>query len=406
MELSPPADPFTLDPAEIATRVAAAGIVGMGGATFPSAVKLNLRNRYALHTLVINGAECEPYLTCDDRVMREYSADVIDGCRIMAYALGVENIVIGIENNKPEAQAAMRAAATAFPNVQVVGLPMRYPMGSEKHLVQTLTGKETPARGLTADILGKQVFGGIGQNLFNPATVARVALLISFPLEMTTWAHPSPLFSASGLDFTQGLQMTFGGWSGLDGYSGATTLGHIRTETGQGHTLSSLVGHLPSLSDMTLGMIGGSMGETSTLLLLGGGLFLLWKRVITWHIPVSMIAALLLLAGIMHTVNPDVYPGIEVHLLAGATLLGAFFIATDLVTSPVSPKGQLVFGAGCGLLVYVIRTWAGYPEGMAFAVLLMNAVTPLIDHYFRPRIYGRDRKGEPLQYGTDNGGKV
>lgn len=226
-----------------------------------------------------------------------------------------------------------------------------------------------------AIIIGKQVFGGIGQNLFNPAMVARVALLISFPLEMTTWVT-------------------------VDGMSGATTLGHIRTETGQGHTLPSFADSLPSVSDMGLGMIGGSMGETSAVLLLLGGLFLLWKRIITWHIPVSLLGTLLLLAGVMHAINPDVYPGVEVHLLAGATLLGAFFIATDLVTSPVSVTGQLIFGAGCGLLVYVIRTWAGYPEGMAFAVMLMNALTPLIDHYFRPRIYGRDRKGEPLNYAS------
>ena len=165
VELHPVADPFTLEPGEIATRVAAAGIVGMGGATFPSAVKLNLRNRYPLHTLVINGAECEPYLTCDDRVMREYSAHIIDGIRIMAYALGVENIIIGIENNKPQAQDAMREAAKDFPFIQVVGLPMRYPMGSEKHLVQTLTGLETPARGLTADI---------GIVVHNPATALAV----------------------------------------------------------------------------------------------------------------------------------------------------------------------------------------------------------------------------------------
>jgi electron transport complex protein RnfD len=226
-----------------------------------------------------------------------------------------------------------------------------------------------------AIIIGKQVFGGIGQNLFNPAMVARVALLISFPLEMTTWVT-------------------------VDGVSGATTLGHIRTETGQGHTLTSFADSLPSVSDMGLGMMGGSMGETSAVLLLLGGLFLLWKRIITWHIPVSLLGTLLLLAGVMHAINPDVYPGVEVHLLAGATLLGAFFIATDLVTSPVSATGQLIFGAGCGLLVYVIRTWAGYPEGMAFAVMLMNALTPLIDHYFRPRIYGRDRKGEPLNYAS------
>ena len=165
LELNPPADPFALEPTEIAARVAAAGIVGMGGATFPSAVKLNLRNRYSLHTLVINGAECEPYLTCDDRVMREYSVQVLDGIRLMAYALGVENVIIGIENNKPQAQAAMREVAKPFSNIQVVGLPMRYPMGSEKHLVQTLTGQETPARGLTADI---------GIVVHNPATALAV----------------------------------------------------------------------------------------------------------------------------------------------------------------------------------------------------------------------------------------
>ena len=150
--LDPVADPFTLQPDDIARRVAEAGIVGMGGATFPAAVKLNLRNRYALHTLVINGAECEPYLTCDDRLMREQPDEVLDGVLILARGLGVERILIAIENNKPEAFAAMNSAAHAYSQVAVVGLPTRYPMGSEKHLVQTLTGRETPARGLTADI--------------------------------------------------------------------------------------------------------------------------------------------------------------------------------------------------------------------------------------------------------------
>ena len=150
--LNPAADPFTLEPEEIAKRVAAAGVVGMGGATFPSAVKLNLRNRYSLQTLVINGAECEPYLTCDDRLMRQCPDEVLTGVRLMARALGVEEVLIAIEDNKPEAQQAMRSEAESHPQVTVVGLPARYPMGSEKHLVQALTGKETPARGLTADI--------------------------------------------------------------------------------------------------------------------------------------------------------------------------------------------------------------------------------------------------------------
>jgi electron transport complex protein RnfC len=182
-------DPFALQPEEIAARVSSAGIVGMGGATFPSAVKLNLRKRYELQTLVINGAECEPYLTCDDRLMREHSDQVLDGIRIMAHALGVSSVVIGIENNKPEAQKAMqdavrRLSAAPGPDdqpaapplsqtippvgakaIRVLGIPTRYPMGSEKHLVQTLTGKETPARGLTADI---------GVVVHNPATALAV----------------------------------------------------------------------------------------------------------------------------------------------------------------------------------------------------------------------------------------
>ncbi|EIC20028.1 electron transport complex subunit RsxC [Thiorhodovibrio frisius] len=159
------ADPFALEPEEIARRVAAAGVVGLGGATFPAAVKLNLRNRYELHRLVINGAECEPYLTCDDRLMREQAAAIVDGARIMAYALGVARIIIAIENNKPQAQQAMLNTAVGHGGLEIVGLPMHYPMGSEKHLVQTLTGQETPARGLTADI---------GVVVHNPATAFAV----------------------------------------------------------------------------------------------------------------------------------------------------------------------------------------------------------------------------------------
>ncbi|MBK1699359.1 electron transport complex subunit RsxC [Thiococcus pfennigii] len=158
-------DPFALPPEEIAARVAAAGIVGMGGATFPAAVKLNLRQRYRLHTLVINGSECEPYLTCDDRLMREQSAQVLDGVRIMAHALGVGHIIVAIESNKPEALAAMRTAATGRAEIEIAALPTRYPMGSERHLVFTLTGRESPARGLTADI---------GVVVHNPATAFAV----------------------------------------------------------------------------------------------------------------------------------------------------------------------------------------------------------------------------------------
>jgi len=152
VELPPSIDPFGLSPDEVALRVAEAGIVGMGGATFPSAVKLSLGKRYNLHTLVLNGAECEPYLTCDDRLMQEQAVDIIDGIRIMMHGLGVKKAIVALEGNKPEALQAMKRAAADFPTIDIVAVPVQYPMGSEKHLVQTLTGMETPAKGLTADI--------------------------------------------------------------------------------------------------------------------------------------------------------------------------------------------------------------------------------------------------------------
>jgi electron transport complex protein RnfC len=174
-EMEPFSDPLSATADQIAERVATAGIVGMGGATFPSAVKLNLRKRYTLHTLVINGAECEPYLTCDDRLMQERAQQILTGVKLMARALDIDHVLFAIENNKPLAQASMQKAATHDNSISVVGLPTRYPMGSEKHLVQTLTGKETPARGLTADI---------GVVVHNAATALAVhnAIVLGHPL--------------------------------------------------------------------------------------------------------------------------------------------------------------------------------------------------------------------------------
>ncbi|MGE5503401.1 MAG: electron transport complex subunit RsxC [Actinomycetota bacterium] len=149
---APIADPLAAEPNAIRARVAECGIVGLGGATFPSAVKLNLGTQAKIEILLLNGAECEPYLTCDDRVMREYAAEVVDGALIMAHALGAPRVVVGIENNKPQAIAAMTEAAKAHANVEVVAVPVQYPMGSERHLTQAIIGKETPARKLTADL--------------------------------------------------------------------------------------------------------------------------------------------------------------------------------------------------------------------------------------------------------------
>ncbi|HEB57422.1 MAG TPA: RnfABCDGE type electron transport complex subunit D [Gammaproteobacteria bacterium] len=252
-----------------------------------------------------------------------------------------------------------------------------------------------------AIVIGKHVFGGLGQNLFNPAMVARVALLISFPLQLTTFVTPQPLFAAASPGFMDSLQITFGHARQFDGISSATLLGHIRTELSQGLSLSTALLKQPSLSDLLWGHTAGSMGETSALLIIAGGLLLLARRIISWQIPVAMLGTVALLATIMHMIDPLHYPDAAYHLLSGSVMLGAFFIATDLVTSPVTGKGQLLYAFGCGLLVYVIRSWSGFPEGVAFAVLLMNAVTPLIDYYLKPRVYGRTRRGEPIQYADD-----
>lgn len=253
-----------------------------------------------------------------------------------------------------------------------------------------------------AIVIGKQVFGGLGQNLFNPAMVARVALLISFPLEMTQFTAQAPLLSAAAPGLLDGIGITFGlGPSfDVDAVSSATPLGLVKTELSRGIDIAD-IGGTASWWQLGSGTVAGSLGETSALLLLGGGLLLLHKRIITWHIPLSLLATLALTAGVFHLYDPGRYLDPLTHLASGAALLAAFFIATDPVTSPVSARGQILFGVGCGFLIYVIRTFAGYPEGVAFAVLLMNACAPLIDHYFKPRIYGRDRRGAPLAYGDE-----
>lgn len=247
-----------------------------------------------------------------------------------------------------------------------------------------------------AIVVGKQIFGGIGQNLFNPAMLARIALLVSFPLEMTTWITPTPLFSETAPGFIEGLAITLRGLPDMDGVSGATLLGHVKTEFSQGHPLSAALADNYSPLATLPGFIRGSLGETSAALILAGGAWLLYKRIITWHIPIAMLATVALLAAVFHQIDGERYPGPMFHLLTGGVMLGAFFIATDYVTSPNSRLGQIVFGAGCGLIAFVIRSFGSYPEGVGFAVLLMNAATPLIDHYIRPRIYGRGRDGKPI----------
>ncbi len=255
---------------------------------------------------------------------------------------------------------------------------------------------------MIAILLAKHAFGGLGQNIFNPAMIARTVLLISFPVHMTQFLPPMPINSANAPDLVEGISVVLKGHSDIDGLSGASMLGAIKTQLGQGEPLSSILSSLFDLKAAAMGTIAGSMGETSALLALLGGLFLLATRVISWHIPLSMIAAMTALSSLFHGLNPDLYLRPDVHLLTGAFLFSAFFIATDYVTAPGTDLGKIIFGAGIGILTFVIRTWAAYPEGVAFAVLLMNATAPLIDAYIRPRIYGRTLKGAPLSYPDDH----
>ena len=214
---------------------------------------------------------------------------------------------------------------------------------------------------LVAIGIAKMPFGGLGHNPFNPALVARVTLLIAFPVQMTSWPVPTPLWS----------------FHFADAITGPTTLGIIK----EGGDLSQL----PTYANMLLGQMGGSFGEVSAIALLIGAGFLLWKRIITWHIPVSFIATVFVIAGIFHLVNPAEYVNPMIHLLAGGLILGACFMATDMVTSPTSPWGMIVFGCGCGLLTIIIRLFGAYPEGVSFSILLMNAVVPLINKGFKPK---------------------
>jgi electron transport complex protein RnfD len=244
--------------------------------------------------------------------------------------------------------------------------------------------------------IAKHAFGGLGQNVFNPAMVGRVVVLVSFPVQMTAFVPPKPLFGAGSPGFMESLHYTFGRGVSLDGISAASQLGFVKTELSKGVPVSQSLSSLPNLSELMLGLHPGSMGETAVPLILLGGLFLMARKVISWHTPVAMLGTLFVVGALFNAIDPGRYaPGLF-HLLSGASFLGAFFIATDYVTSPVSKSGQIAFGIGVGLLTWIIRTFAGYPEGVAFAVLLMNALTPILDQHFRPRVFGRTRQGEPL----------
>ena len=207
--------------------------------------------------------------------------------------------------------------------------------------------------------VGKMSFGGLGNNIFNPALLGRVSLLISFPTQMTTWPLPSTV-------------------EAVDGMTAATVLSNIKYNPSA----------LPSISDMFFGLEGGSIGEMSVMALLLGLVYMLWKKIITWHIPVSIIVTVAVFAGGMYLIDPSPANNPLIHLLSGGLMLGAVFMATDYATSPLSHKGMIIYGVGIGVITMCIRLWGAYPEGVSFAILLMNALTPLINNYVKPKRFG------------------
>lgn len=231
-----------------------------------------------------------------------------------------------------------------------------------------------------AVVFGKQLYGGLGQNPFNPAMIGYVVVLISFPVEMTTWPVPHSVGLRAGLQHILGIA------SLPDGWTQATALDVLKVN--KSLTIDEL------WSNPAFGHFGGIGSEVVNLAFLAGGLFLLHKRLFSWHAPVGMLAALVVMSLVFWNGSGSDSNGSPLfHLLSGATMLGAFFIVTDPVSSATSPLGRLIFGAGVGILVYVIRAWGGYPDGVAFGVLLMNLAAPTIDYYTRPRTYGH-RKAE------------
>ena len=220
---------------------------------------------------------------------------------------------------------------------------------------------------LVAIGIGKMTFGGLGQNPFNPALVGRVFLLISFPVQMTSWPVSGQLTAYT------------------DAETAATPLFIMQNAIANADP--SELDKLPDAAEMLIGQTGGSLGEVSALLLLLGCAFMLWRKIITWHIPVSILGTVAVFSGLMHIIDP-VYAMPHVVLMSGGLVLGACFMATDYVTSPMTAKGQLVYGVCIGLLTVIIRNWGAYPEGMSFAIFIMNGATPLINKYMKPKRFG------------------
>jgi electron transport complex protein RnfD len=318
-----------------------------------------------------------PHIRSDEstsQIMRAVIYSLLPACGVAVYFFGVSALfvlllaIVGCLASEAVFQRLMGQPITVTDgSAAITGILLALNLPPNSPWWLTLLGA------VIAISIGKQVFGGLGYNLFNPALVARVVLLISFPVHMTAWTAPAPL------------------GSGIDAVSAATPLGEWKTavmltgrmpESFQGSTLSYFLGNMP-----------GCVGEVSALALLVGAAYLFRRKILTWHIPLSYLTTVVIMSGLFWLIDAGKYPNPLFHLVTGGLVLGAFYMATDMVTTPVSPSGMVLFGVGCGLLTVVIRLFGGYPEGVSFAILLMNAVTPLIDRYLRPRTFGVAGRG-------------
>jgi electron transport complex protein RnfD len=228
---------------------------------------------------------------------------------------------------------------------------------------------------LVAIGIAKMTFGGLGNNPFNPALVGRVFMLISFPVHMTSWPIPA------------GLSTGY-----TDAITGATPLAIIKEGLKNGESLTTLMEKIPTTLQMILGKMGGSMGEVAAFALIIGFIYLLYRKIITWHIPVSVLGTVAVFTTILWLNNPETNATPAFHLLSGGLLLGAIFMATDYVTSPMNPKAMIIYGCGIGILTVIIRVWGAYPEGVSFAILIMNAFVPLMNAYIKPKRFGEEVK--------------
>ena len=224
---------------------------------------------------------------------------------------------------------------------------------------------------LVAVGIGKMTFGGLGNNIFNPALVGRVFLFISFPVAMTAWPEPG-----------QWLKYT-------DALTGATPLGLMK-EGLDLKTVGEIMPEVPSFLNLLLGNMMGSSGEVATFALLIGMIYLLYRKIITWHIPVSILGTVFIFTGILWLANPDRFADPLFHMLTGGLMLGAIYMATDYVTSPMTGKGMLIYGVGIGIVTVLIRVFGAYPEGVQFAILIFNGFTPLLNKYIKPRRFGKE----------------